>query len=520
MGPSESYRAKILSLDELAQVSLEVATAGRRRVLCHGKFEVMHPGHMRHLEWARHQGDLLFVTLSEDCEDWKGSVALQARLEHVAALYMVDYVCPVPCIDATRSIEALHPDVLVRGQEFQTLRRRTAARERAAVSEYGGELLFSSGLGGMSLLGPEATESSERSQPGKSLFQMIERRGLKLPHFEELLSRFSGLQVGVIGDAIVDEYIFCDALGMSAEDPVIVVRPRQTRRYIGGAAIVAEHTQALGAQAHLFSVTGDDEAGGFLSQSSETSGVQYHLLTDPTRPTTIKQRFLAGGKKLLRVSYLEERSLSDALAENLVKAVTDRLDDLDLIIFSDFSYGVNCPYVVERISEAARRNGTRVTADVQCSSQIATVTKYQGVDLVTPTEREARMSLWDMNSSISQIGVNLLHRTGDRDIVIKLGENGLLILHGNWTDGRLVEVSTEYLGSFAEEVKDPMGAGDALLAACSLALAAGGDIFEASLLGNVAAALEVVCVGNVPITRVDLERRLGRVLEPLFEMRV
>ena len=518
MTPTDSYRAKIVSLEELAAISAEAAKRGRRRVLCHGRFEVTHPGHMRHLEWARKQGDLLFVTISEDTGDEAARIPIETRLEYVAALYMVDHVARVPCRDATLSVDTLRPDVLVRGREFQTLRRQIAERERAALSKYGGELLFSSGLGGYSMLAAEERGGEEEESPQRSLQQLVERRGLKFSQFDEAMSEFPQLNVAVIGDCIVDEYIFCDALGMSAEDPVIVVRPQASRRYIGGAAIVAEHASALGAHAEYFSVVGKDAAAAFARQHADQSRVEYLLLEDTTRPTTLKQRFLAAGKKLLRVSYLEERPLSEELAARLVDAVEERIENLDLVIFSDFSYGVNTPFVIDRVCDLARDHGLTITADVQCSSQIATVCKYKGVDLITPTEREARMSLWDMDSGLVQIGLRLLAETGNRDVIIKLGKKGLLTLRGRWNNAEFVEACTEYLTSFADDVKDPMGAGDALLAASSLALAAGADIFAASVLGNVAAAEAVRRVGNLPVTREQIERRLAQLLEPLLEM--
>ena len=129
------------------------------------------------------------------------------------------------------------------------------------------------------------------------------------------------------------------------------------------------------------------------------------------------------------------------------------------------------------------------------------------------------MSLLDTESSLTDIGLRLLEQTGNKDLVIKLGENGLLILNGQWQDGALKDARTEYLTSFADEVRDPMGAGDALLAACSLALAAGGNIFEASILGNVAAAVEILRVGNVPVTRLQLESKLTGLLEPLLAVK-
>src|SRR4030095_10475072 len=256
--------------------------------------------------------------------------------------------------------------------------------------------------------------------------------------------------------------------------------PQSTERFVGGASIVAEHAHALGARAHYFSVLGDDAAGAFVRERASRTGVHNHLFADVTRPTTIKQRFLANGRKLLRVSYLEERAISDTLTDQLARAVAERVRDLDVIVLSDFSYGVTSPRLREKVCALARQHGVRVTADVQCSSQIATVTRYKNIDLITPTEREARMSLHDPESGLTDIGLRLLDQTGIKDLIIKLGENGLLIFNGVWDGGAFQDAHTEDLRSFAEEVRDPMGAGDALLAACSLALAAGGNIFEAS----------------------------------------
>lgn len=519
MTPSGGYRAKILPLEEMARISQAARNRGQKRVLCHGKFEVMHPGHTRHLEWASRQGEILFVTIAEDTHDWSSKVPIETRLENVAALSMVSYVAKVPSLDATTSISALEPDMLVRGVEFRTFRRVFTEREKAALGRYGGQLLFSSGAAAFATASAEDKENPGRGAGQASLLSLIERHDLKITHLEEILTAFSQLEIAVVGDSIVDEYIFCEALGMSAEDPVIVVRPRRTERFVGGAAIVAEHAQSLGARAHFYSVVGSDATSELVREHAARSGVQYHLFTDPSRPTTVKQRFLANQKKLLRVSYLEERAISEELGEGIIAAVEEKIRDLDLIILSDFSYGVNSPQVREAICGLARKHGVKVTADVQCSSQIATVARYKQVDLITPTEREARMSLLDMDSGLTDIGLRLLEQTGNRDLIIKLGENGLMILHGLWDGEVLRDAQTEYLTSFADEVRDPMGAGDALLAGTSLALAAGADIFEAAILGNVAAAVEVLRVGNVPVNRLQLESKLTALLEPLLEVK-
>src|SRR5262249_52044316 len=149
--------------------------------------------------------------------------------------------------------------------------------------------------------------------------------------------KFSGMRVIVVGDLIVDEYVTCDPLGMSQEDPTIVVTPIKQDRFVGGAGIVAAHARGLGADVSYFGVIGADATADFAQETLDRFRVKARLFTDESRPTTLKTRYRANGKTLLRVSHLRQHDISRELADALCKEVTHAAAQCDLVIFSDFN---------------------------------------------------------------------------------------------------------------------------------------------------------------------------------------
>ena len=314
------------------------------------------------------------------------------------------------------------------------------------------------------------------------------------------LDKMASIRVAVIGDIIVDDYIVCAPLGMSQEDPTIVVSPIETQTFVGGAGIVAAHARSLGSKALLFTVFGVDETASYAKNTLEKMGVIIHAVTDETRPTTRKQRFRALDKTLLRVNHLRQHAISKELAEKMLKAVVENLDQVDLLMFSDFNYGCLPQDLVEAISSAARSRGVMVSADSQASSQTADIARFKGMALVTPTEREARMALRDTASGLAILASNLRETAIAENVLITLGEDGMMI-HGRMHTG---EYMTDRLPALNSSPKDVAGAGDSLFTAASMALCSGADIWLASYLGGIAAALQVSRIGNEPLKTEDI----------------
>ena len=476
------------------------AGVDERIVLVSGNFNTIHPGHLRLLSFAAECGNFLVVAIADDQEDGV-LVPAGLRLQGVKSLSFVDhaFVLQGP---PEQLIRQLLPDIVVKGKEHEA----KANEEQAAVESYGGKLIFSSGemrFSSIDLLKQEMAESNLSSIVRPMDFPI--RHGFTMADMRATVCKFKGFRVTVIGDLIVDEYITCDAVGMSQEDPTLVVTPIQNQMFIGGAGIVAAHGQTLGADVHYISVSGKDATAKFARDKLHDYGVSADIFEDDSRPTTLKQRFRASGKTLLRVSHLRQHDVNRDLARKLADTIKAALPKTDLLIFSDFNYGCLPQALVTEISDECKRRNILMVADSQSSSQIGDVSRFTNTMLLTPTEREARLAVRDFDSGLVVLAEKLRIKARAKNIVLTLGAEGLL---AHAATERPDKWLTDRLPALNRAPKDSAGAGDSLLISCSMAMAVGADIWQSMYLGSIAAACQVSRVGNMPLAPQDLALEL------------
>ena len=472
-------------------------------VFVSGNFNVLHPGHLRLFGFAREFGTKLVVAVNSDRVAGKGAlVPEKLRLEGVLSNSLVDeaLIIDEPIADV---ITRLRPAVVVKGKEHEF----AFNAELRAIEQVGGRLLFSSGesvFSSVDLLRKEFFEANFRSisLPG----DYMARHGIDLSRMQFLLKQFASIKVCVIGDLIIDEYITCQPLGMSQEDPTIVVTPIDSTRFIGGAGIVAAHAAGMGAQVQFVSVTGADATREFAKSELAAAGVPVRLLVDESRPTTLKQRYRCKGKTLLRVSHLHQGAISAQLQAHMLEQMEEAFRGVDLLVFSDFNYGCLPQPVVDKITAMAKARGVMLAADSQSSSQVGDISRFWGMDLLTPTEHEARLSTRNREDGLVVLAEGLRQHSSARNVLLKMGEEGLLIHAGDCgADGWL----TDRVAALNAAPRDVAGAGDSLLIASALTLASGGNIWEAACLGSLAAAVQVGRVGNKPLRTEELLRELS-----------
>ena len=459
-----------------------------------GNFNVVHPGHLRLLKFAAEQADVLVVGVNSDNVSGV-TLPQELRLENVRSISIVDHAVGLD-VPASVFIAALKPDVVVKGKEFET----RANPEQKAVDSYGGQLIFSSGelrFASLSLLERDYSRA-DLAAICKSL-DFPKRHGFDISDLKTILAKMSGMRVLVIGDLIVDDYVTCDAVGMSQEDPTIVVTPVLSKLFVGGAGGVAAHARGLGADVRYCTLVGEDEFAKFALDSLEEQGVRCDHFTDSTRPTTRKQRFRALNKTLLRVNHVRHHAASADIQRKMLTAVESALTKCDLVLFSCFNYGCLPQDLVDAITVKARAAGAMLAADSQASSQVGDVSRFKGMALITPTEREARLALNDFEVGLAAVGERLIAKARAENLVITLGAEGMLINASH--DGTL---RTDRLPAFNLSPKDVSGAGDSFFMSSSMALCVGADIWQGSYLGALAAALQVSRVGNSPLTATDI----------------
>lgn len=489
--------------------SAEFVAAKIRRLLAEdariafvsGTFNVVHPGHLRLLNFAAECADYLIVGVSSD--DCPGTFVPQnLRLESIRSIDCVDLALPLS-ITPDKFITILKPDIVVKGSEHEQMYNP----EQAVVDEYGGKLLFSSGemrFSSLELLRSEVQDAMFSNI--KKPVEYLKRHAIQASALPAIVRRFSDLSIVVIGDLIVDEYITCDPLGLSREDPTIVVTPIKRDIFVGGAGIVSAHARALGAKVKYFSVVGKDEVASYARQTLNKFEVDTMLVQDDSRPTTLKQRYRADGKTLLRVSHLRHHHIDSELADKMLRQLSRAIRNANLVVFSDFNYGCLPQPLVDAVIDLCVKLGVPMVADSQSSSQIGDVSRFHNMMLVTPTEHEARLAVRDQTSGLIVLADKLAQKASAQHVFVTLGAEGLLV---HSPHGKQNQLQSDQLPAFNNSPKDVSGGGDSLLISSSLALAAGASIWESAYLGSVAAACHVARIGNMPLSVDELLQELS-----------
>lgn len=468
-----------------------------------GKFNVIHPGHLRIFKLAKSLAKTLIVGV--ECDEMaKGHVQLDQyhRLEVVGRIDLVDKAVLIKD-SVTSLISNLKPDIVLKGKEFENLQNI----EQEALKEYGGQLLFSSGDTHDPSIEYETENNHHVKRNAIELSgNFLKRHNISVQNLENIIGRFSSIRVCVIGDLIVDEYIQCHPIGMSQEDSTIVVNPTKSDIFIGGAGIVAAHARAMGSDVTYLSVTGIDQVSHFARDYLNSMGVKLFLIDDEDRPTTHKKKYRFNNQTMFRVNYFRDEEISREVQNKFTKKLLEIAKDIDLIIFSDFNYGCLPTTLINKIARIAKTHNILTVADSQTSSQIGDILRFKNMLLVTPTEHEARVALMNRKDGLEQLCRNLIKKSKCKNIFLKLGKNGLLAVKAENNDTH--EYCVDTLPSFNNSPVDVSGAGDSMLVAGSLAMAVGANLWEASLLGSIAASIQVSRVGNKPINLEEILKAL------------
>lgn len=479
-------------------------------VLAYGHFSVVHLGHLRYLRYAKAQGKKLVVALIGDHlpEGQLNYPFTQLeRSEALSALNFIDHIIFLEGKELTGVVTALKPKTIVLGTEYESTNDPDIRMALAEQVRQGREIEFHSGEAHYS--STELLSNSEyqiEQQRRSDFLAAIDRQGLQLKDMLEALSNLKNTHLVVLGDTILDRYVACEAMGMSAEAPVIVVRELESRNYLGGAAIVAAHVRALGAQCTFFSVVGNDEAGDYVSSQLQDCGVDAVLIRDSKRPTTLKKRYVVENQKLFRVSRVEEKRLDKVVEQTLLEKLDSMANSgsIDGIIISDFVYGVVTPEILEGVRRLAEKHQIMLFGDLQCSSQVGAVTRFKDFSLICPNEREARIALQDKDSGLEVISNLIFSKTNCKNLIMKLGSEGFIVYGQNGSS----TLNREHFPALTANPVDVMGAGDSLLAVMATGLASGQSIMSTAALASCMASLAVERMGNTPVSEMELRDRV------------
>lgn len=508
---TEALDRKIVAPHTLAARLRAARASGKTVVQCHGCFDVVHPGHIRYLRFARQLGDILVVSLTSDAAIAKGCgrpyIPQELRAENLAALAFVDWVVIDPHPTAAELLELARPDVYVKGREYAQSSDPRFMKEREIVESYGGRVVFHSGdivFSSTQLVnGLERDEALDEVR----LQALCERRGIDLAGIQRLLDRLPELRVLVVGDAFRETYVACDGTATVPDAPVLDLQELAVTSYAGGAAALALHLAALGAQTTLITAGGEDEATARLVAELAERHVRVEGPSRPRQRLVERRTFLSDDTKLLSVTSGGIEPLDSRMERALGDSVSKCLPAADLLIYSEHGLGVVSPGLVQRLCGAARKAGVLIAG--QAPGPRGNLELLTDLDLLCVTERRARETMHDMASGLPAMMWRLLHQARSRRALVTLHKRGFIGFDGrpeqpddlrprqSASPDRLLG---EYVPNLARHYIDLLGVPEAVAGIASLVLAAGGSLGCATYLAAGAEALAASRPGHAAVT--------------------
>jgi rfaE bifunctional protein nucleotidyltransferase chain/domain len=483
---------KIHGLDDLAAIVAGLKQSGKRVVLCHGTFDLMHTGHIRHLQSARKLGDVLVVTLTGDAFVRKGPgrpvFGEGLRAENLAALACVDHVAINQDVTAINVIHALQPTLYVKGSDYVDAAgdlTGNIAREVAAVREHGGDVHFTDEItfSSTNLLNTHFDVFSPAARAYLSDF------GLRYP-VEQFIASIRSLQsqrVLVIGDAIIDEYHYVSTLGQTGKGNTLAVRYGSEERFAGGAIAVANHVAGFCSEVTLLTALGKSDGSLSYVREKLRANVDLQHAAFPTAQTLIKRRFVDQDlQRLFEVYYGGVEAERSELDHQLCNWLARHCADYDCVIVPDFGNGL----ITRELAAAISANARFLAVNTQINSGnrgYHVITRYPHADFLCLNEPEARLAAHDRQSSLEVIAAELNQRMGAAATAITRGVQGAMLVGGG-------EVLT--IPALSSKVVDRIGAGDAFLSLAGICMGAGLPSDVALFAGSISAALDVQIVCN------------------------
>ncbi len=503
---------KIKSVGDLA-VDLDALRAqGKRVVQCHGVFDLLHPGHIRHFEAARAEGDVLVVTVTPDRFVNKGPgrpvFNQRLRAESIAALQSVDYVAVNEWPTAAEAIHRLRPAVYVKGSDYAEAGDDLTGKiveERRAVEEHGGRIHFTTEItfSSSGLLNVHFDVYPEEAQS----FLRDFRQRHSAEEVIGLLKDLKDLRVLVIGDAIVDEYHYVQSLGKSPKELLVTTRFLREEQFAGGILACANHVAGFCDRVDLVTCLGTRDSREEFIRSHLKGNVSPTFFYRDDTGTVVKRRYVEQAflSKMFEVSFLDDTDLPEPVGREVERHVARVASGYDLVLVADYGHGFLGRDLIRLLASEARY----LAVNAQTNSANAgynLVTKYPRADYVCIDEPEVRLAAQDRRTDLEQIMRVLAKDLTCRRISITQGHKGCIAYAEH--------EGFHHVPVLSREIVDRIGAGDAYLSVTAPCAAAGYPADVIGFIGNAVGALAVRIIGNrTPVEPVPLFKFITALLK-------
>ncbi len=503
--------SKIYSIEEVADRCARLRADGKTIALCHGAFDLLHPGHIKHLAAAKKLADVLVVTLTEDRFIRKGPgrpvFNERLRAETIAAIGAVDFVATAPWPTGIEVINQIQPDVYVKGQDYRDASQDVTGAigpERDAVRAHGGHIAFTNEaqFSSTKLLNEHFSVLTDEQRGYLGEFRASHSAGDVAAQLDAMAST----RVLVIGEAIMDEYHYCTPDAMSNKNPALSVRFDAEEVYAGGVLAVGNNLTGLCQEVFVLAGAGNSTGAAEEVLAGLQRGVRACVVARPDAPTVRKRRFVHRlmNQKLFEVTFLDDRPIPPETEQAMIAAIDEHAPHADVVIVLDFGHGLMTPAVVEHLTQTAPF--LAVNAQINSSNRgFNSIRKYGHADYISVDEHELRLPFGDRYGPLEDLIRRLANETHCPRVNVTLGSRGSLYFDGE---------SFHRAPALTNGTIDAIGAGDAFLAVTALLVKAGAPAAMIPFVGNSMGGLMAQIVGHRhPVDPIDLRRFISTLLK-------
>lgn len=503
---------KIKTMGELAKTVAMLKEKGKTVVQCHGVFDIVHLGHIRHFNLAKKEGDVLIVTLTRDKDVRRGPgrpvFNERLRAETLASLEVTDYVTILDFPTATEFIKTVKPNVYAKGNDYKAKEQDVTGKiyeEEEAIKEVGGRLVFTDDItfSSSSIINNFLDSYPPRTQ---RYLKAIGKR-YSIDSIVTALKSLKNLRPLVIGDAIIDEYHYCTAMGKSSKEHLVVNRYDSEEQFAGGSLATANNVASVCGEVHLLTMLGARQSYREFIDNRLNPNIKPIFFERPDTGTIVKRRYVSNVRntKLFEICYMKDHNITRREETQVIKKLEKIVDDYDLVIVSDFGHGLLTKRIINLICEKAKYLAVNVQTN-SANIGFNLVTKYPRADCVCIDEMELRFAAHDKFSDIRTLTKDVYHQIGCKKIIATRGSLGSVSYSK--------EDGFHETPAFSNNVVDAIGAGDAFFAFVSPCFAAGLPHDMVSFIGNAVGSLAVQIVCNrEPVNNVDLVKFMTRLLK-------
>lgn len=503
--------SKIVSIEELARIIEKLKLEGKTVAQCHGCFDLLHLGHIKHFESAKKAADVVVVTITPDRFVNKGPgrpvFNENLRMEAISALQAVDYIALNKWNTSIETIKLIKPTFYVKGQEYKEREKdltKNIYLEEDAVESVGGSIYFTEEItfSSSNLINSHFSPFSEKVQGFLDDFKKKFTPEDVIFNIDEL----KNAKVLVIGDTIIDEYHYCHPLGKSSKSPTISTIFLNSESYAGGVLAIANHLEQYAGKVEMVTVLGSQNTQMEIIEKKLSPLVERKFFYRNDSPTNTKRRYIDTylNIKLFEVTFINDKYLDQDLESEIIDYLRTCIQEYDFILVSDFGHG----FITPGIQKFLQDSGKFLAVNAQTNSNnygFNYITKYRNVGYISIDEKELRLSFGDNYGKIEDLIGKLSKITGCKNITITLGPSGSIFFY----EGKYYSSP-----AFASSVKDSVGAGDALLSITSLLNYQNAPAELIPFVGNCMGTLAVEIIGNEhPVYKSDLTKFINHFLK-------